>query len=89
MITRVEPVKGNIKVDVRVVAATNKDLKVEIAEGRFREDYTTVAVIYKYQLLNDRRDDIPIVDQAFADKIASSKKYSKSSSAAIKLLTRI
>ena len=61
-----------IKVDVRVVAATNKDLKVEIAEGRFREDlYHRLAVILiKVPALNDRRDDIPLLIAHFADKIA-------------------
>ena len=53
----------NIKVDVRVVAATNKDLKKEIAEGRFREDlYHRLAVILiEVPALNNRRDDIPPV----------------------------
>ncbi len=61
-----------IKVDVRVVAATNKDLKKEIAEGRFREDlYHRLAVILvKVPALNDRRDDIPLLIDYFAVKIA-------------------
>lgn len=61
-----------IKVDVRVVAATNKDLKLEIAEGRFREDlYHRLAVILvKVPALNDRRDDIPLLVEHFAVKIA-------------------
>lgn len=61
-----------IKVDVRVVAATNKDLKIEIAEGRFREDlYHRLAVILvKVPALNDRRDDIPLLIEHFAVKIA-------------------
>lgn len=72
MITRVGAEK-DIKVDVRVVAATNKDLKLEIAEGRFREDlYHRLAVILiKVPALNDRRDDIPLLIEYFAEKIAS------------------
>ena len=62
----------DIKVNVRVVAATNKDLKKEIAEGRFREDlYHRLAVILiKVPALNDRRDDIPLLINHFAAKIA-------------------
>ena len=72
VITRVGAEK-DIKVDVRVVAATNKDLKKEIAEGRFREDlYHRLAVILiKVPALNDRREDIPMLIAHFADKIAS------------------
>ncbi len=63
----------DIKVNVRVVAATNKDLKTEIAEGRFREDlYHRLAVILiKVPALNDRRDDIPLLIAHFSEKIAS------------------
>ena len=62
----------DIKINVRVVAATNKDLKKEIAEGRFREDlYHRLAVILiKLPSLNDRRDDIPLLIEHFAVKIA-------------------
>jgi two-component system nitrogen regulation response regulator NtrX len=72
MITRVGADK-DIKVDVRVVAATNKDLKKEIAEGRFREDlYHRLAVILiNVPSLNERRDDIPLLISHFAEKIAS------------------
>ncbi|MFV8370320.1 sigma-54-dependent transcriptional regulator [Flavobacterium sp. LB2R40] len=83
MITRVGADK-DIKVDVRVVAATNKDLKVEIAEGRFREDlYHRLAVILiKVPSLNDRRNDIPMLISHFSEKIASEqgnaiKRFSK------------
>lgn len=63
----------DIKVDVRVIAATNKDLKKEIEEGRFREDlYHRLAVILiKVPALNDRRDDIPELVEHFTNKIAS------------------
>jgi DNA-binding NtrC family response regulator len=69
MISRAEK---DIKVDVRVIAATNKDLKTEIAEGRFREDlYHRLAVILiKVPSLNERREDIQLISH-FADKIAS------------------
>lgn len=63
----------DIKVNVRVIAATNKDLKKEIAEGRFREDlYHRLAVILiKVPALNDRRDDIPLLIEFFTKQIAS------------------
>jgi DNA-binding NtrC family response regulator len=80
----------DIKVDVRVIAATNKDLKKEIDEGRFREDlYHRLAVILiKVPPLNERRSDIPILIEHFATKIAeeqgnTSKTFSND---AIKLL---
>ncbi len=62
----------DIKVDVRVIAATNKDLKKEIADGKFREDlYHRLAVILvKVPALNDRRDDIPLLINHFTKKIA-------------------
>jgi len=89
MVTRVGADK-DIKVNVRVVAATNKDLKTEIAEGRFREDlYHRLAVILiKVPALNDRRDDIPLLIEHFTEKIASEqgnapKSFSKE---AVKLL---
>ncbi|UII78841.1 sigma-54 dependent transcriptional regulator [Flagellimonas sp. CMM7] len=63
----------DIKVDVRVLAATNKDLKKEIADNKFREDlYHRLAVILiKVPSLNDRRDDIPILIDHFSGQIAS------------------
>ncbi|SFU34171.1 DNA-binding transcriptional response regulator, NtrC family, contains REC, AAA-type ATPase, and a Fis-type DNA-binding domains [Pustulibacterium marinum] len=62
----------DIKVDVRVIAATNKDLKKEIAEGNFREDlYHRLAVILiQVPALNDRREDIPELVHHFSKKIA-------------------
>lgn len=63
----------DIKVDVRVITATNKDLKKEIAEGNFREDlYHRLAVILiKVPSLNDRRDDIPLLVDYFSEKIST------------------
>jgi DNA-binding NtrC family response regulator len=70
-ITRVGDNK-EIKVDVRVLAATNKDLREEIAAGRFREDlYHRLAVIVvKVPSLNERRDDIPLLLEHFNRRIA-------------------
>ena len=62
----------DIKIDVRVIAATNKNLKTEIAEGRFREDlYHRLAVILiNVPSLNDRREDIPLLIEHFINKIS-------------------
>lgn len=82
----------DINVDVRVIAATNKDLKKEISEGRFREDlYHRLAVILiKVPSLNERRDDIPLLITHFSEKISqeqgiSPKKFNKK---AIELLQK-
>jgi DNA-binding NtrC family response regulator len=63
---------SDIKVNVRVIAATNKNLQKEISAGRFREDlYHRLAVILiKVPGLNDRRDDIPLLIRFFANKIS-------------------
>ncbi|MDC6367389.1 MULTISPECIES: sigma-54-dependent transcriptional regulator [Flavobacteriaceae] len=80
----------DIKVDVRVLAATNKNLKKEIEEGKFREDlYHRLAVILiKVPALNDRRDDIPKLINHFSKKIASEQGTATKefSTKAIKLL---
>jgi len=62
----------DITVDVRVIAATNKDLKNEIAEGRFREDlYHRLAVIIIHvPSLANRKQDIPILTEYFVNIIS-------------------
>lgn len=88
-VTRVGDDK-DIKVNVRVVAATNKNLQKEIEEGRFREDlYHRLAVIViKVPSLNDRREDIPLLIDYFSIKIAEEHGNSvkKFDSKAIELL---
>ena len=80
----------DIKVDVRVVAATNKNLAKEIEEGKFREDlYHRLAVILiNVPALNERRSDIPLLIHYFSDKIATEQGIPKKSfsNEAIKLL---
>lgn len=70
-ITRVGGEKA-IKVNPRVVAATNKDLKTEIDDGNFREDlYHRIGVILiKVPALRERKEDIPLLVDHFLDLIA-------------------
>ncbi|MCF6295431.1 MAG: sigma-54 dependent transcriptional regulator [Flavobacteriaceae bacterium] len=80
----------DIKVDVRIIAATNKNLKKEIENGKFREDlYHRLAVILiDVPALNKRREDIPLLINYFSNKIASEQGTAKKtfSNKAIKLL---
>lgn len=57
----------DVKVDCRIVAATNKDLRKEIAEGRFREDlfHRLAVILIHVPSLNDRRADIPLLANHF------------------------
>ena len=65
--------EATIQVDVRVIAATNKDLKEQINKGEFREDlyYRLNVVELKVPPLSARREDIPLLAQYFLEKFAT------------------
>jgi transcriptional regulator with PAS, ATPase and Fis domain len=64
-----------VKVDVRVISATNKDLRKEMEEGRFREDlfYRLNVVHMVMPPLRSRKEDIPALGQYFLRKFAASE----------------
>ncbi len=88
-ITRVGGEK-DILVSTRVITATNKDLKKEIAEGRFREDlyHRLSVIVIKVPSLKDRKEDIPILATKFLEEIAVSygAKKKEIEKAALKVL---
>lgn len=71
-ITRVGGEK-DMKVNVRILAATNKDLKKEIAEGNFREDlyHRLSVIVVRVPSLNERKEDIPLLAEHFLNQIAN------------------
>jgi DNA-binding NtrC family response regulator len=67
-----------VRADVRVVSATNKNVKAEMQEGRFREDlyYRLNGVTLKLPPLRDRRGDVPLLARHFLDRHAPGKTLS-------------
>ncbi len=63
---------SRVKVDVRVLATTNRDLHAEIANGRFREDlyYRLAVVPMRMPSLKERREDIPVLARSFIERSA-------------------
>ncbi|MEY2937770.1 MAG: hypothetical protein RL062_359 [Bacteroidota bacterium] len=82
----------DIQVNVRVLAATNKDLKEEIAAGRFREDlyHRLSVIIVKVPSLADRADDVPLLSEYFLEKVCEDygRPLKKIESGALKLLQK-
>jgi DNA-binding NtrC family response regulator len=80
-----------IRVDVRIIAATNRNLQDEIAKGRFREDlyYRLNVVSLEMPPLRDRRTDIPALVKFFLDRYAAenAKTFDGCTSHAIDILT--
>ena len=78
----------DIEVDVRVIAATNKDLQKEIAAGNFREDlYHRLSVILiQVPSLDQRREDIPMLIDHFIEKYTDGSRKRQFSPEAVKLL---
>ena len=83
----------DIIVDVRIIAATNKDLKKEIAEGRFREDlyHRLAVIILTVPPLNERKEDIPLLVEHFIEIICSQNGRAKKTieEPALKLLQQM
>lgn len=79
-ITRVGGEK-DIAVNVRIIAATNKDLKKEIEKGNFREDlyHRLSVIVIQVPSLNERADDIPMIADYFMEQICEEYKMPKKS----------
>src|SRR5438094_8185470 len=91
---RFEPVGSNqtVRVDVRVIAATNKNLEQEIARGAFRQDlfYRLNVIPFYVPALRDRKEDIPTLARYFLGEFSSAygKKLRELSDSAAEILVR-
>lgn len=81
----------DIKVDIRVISATNKELEKEVIEGRFREDlyYRLNVIPIRIPPLRERKEDVPVLVNYFLTKYSQEfgKDIRKISSSALELLT--
>jgi DNA-binding NtrC family response regulator len=77
-----------LTVDVRVVSATNKDLREEVRSGRFREDllYRLNVITLQVPLLRDRKEDITVLADYFLQRKAKTKNVKKLSPSALRVL---
>jgi DNA-binding NtrC family response regulator len=77
-----------LTVDVRVVSATNKDLREEVRGGRFREDllYRLNVITLQVPLLRERKEDIPVLADYFLQRKAKTKNVKKLSPSALRVL---
>lgn len=91
---RIEPIGANqtLRVDVRVIAATNKNLEQEIARGAFRQDlfYRLNVIPFHVPPLRDRREDIPVLARFFLNEFSAEygKKTRELSEGALEILIR-
>jgi two-component system, NtrC family, nitrogen regulation response regulator NtrX len=91
---RIEPIGSNqtLRVDVRVIAATNKNLEQEIARGAFRQDlfYRLNVIPFHVPPLRDRKEDIPVLARFFLNEFSAEygKKTRELSEGALEILVR-
>jgi two-component system, NtrC family, nitrogen regulation response regulator NtrX len=91
---RIEPIGSNqtMRVDVRVIAATNKNLEQEIARGAFRQDlfYRLNVIPFHVPPLRDRKEDVPVLARFFLNQFSTEygKKTRELSEGALEILVR-
>ncbi|MBI4427516.1 MAG: sigma-54-dependent Fis family transcriptional regulator, partial [Ignavibacteriales bacterium] len=80
----------NLKADVRVISATNKNLRDEVSQGKFREDllYRINVITLQLPSLKERKDDVPLLVDYFLKKRVRSKEQKRIDQKALELLEK-